>query len=94
LKHQSILQHWCIFKFFQFFSTCLLTFPCFVCMCQLLQDGQREFSQTYGLIALNSSEEEEEIAAAEVAMAAAASATAKAVKEAATASGCCCKPEQ
>jgi hypothetical protein len=35
LEHLSILHHSScdIFKFFQVFSTCLLTFPCFICMC-------------------------------------------------------------
>jgi hypothetical protein len=92
LKHLSILQHCEIYKIFQVFSTCLLTFPCFVCMCQLLQNGPRELSQTYGFIARNTSEEDEESAAAEVAAAAAAAATAEAAEAAAAA--CCCKLAQ
>jgi hypothetical protein len=46
-------------------------------MCQLLQDGLRQLSQTYCFIARNSSEEDKESAVAEVAAAVAAAGTAK-----------------
>jgi hypothetical protein len=94
-EHLSILQHCNIsnFQVFQMFSTCSLTITSFVCMCQLLQDGQRQFSQTYGFITQSASEEDEEsAAAAEEAVAATAAATAEAAEEAADA--CCCKLEE
>jgi hypothetical protein len=55
-------------------------------MCWQLQDGPRQLSQTYGLIARNTSEMDEESATCQVAAAAAAAATAEAAEAA-----CCYK---
>jgi hypothetical protein len=79
-------------QLFPMISTCLLTSPCFVCMCPWLRDGPRQFTQTdgrQGFIARNASEEEEESAAAKAAAAATAATTAEAAE--AEAAACCCK---
>jgi hypothetical protein len=93
LENLSVLQHCDIFTFFQGFSTCLLTFPCSVCMCRLLPDGPQQFFQTYGFVSLDASEKDEESATAKAAEAAAAAATAEAVEVAAAVRPCCCKLE-
>jgi hypothetical protein len=62
------MQNCDIFKLFQVFSTCLLTFPYFACMYLLLQDGPRQLFQSYGFTAQNTSEEDKESAAAEAAL--------------------------
>jgi hypothetical protein len=75
------------------FSTRLLTsLVYFMFQCRRLANGPRQFFQTYGFIARNTSEKDEESAAAQASAAAAAAATAE-LAEAAEAA-CSCKLEQ
>jgi hypothetical protein len=87
LECLSILHHCDIFKFFQVFLSHLLTdFPLFRLHVPAgrLQDVARQFFQTYGFLAQNTSEEDEKSVDAQAAAAAAAAAIAK-VAEAAEA---------